>query len=120
MMGINDANLRLQYLKDYLRYDAGEANRLSTTSMEFYRTLKGIYPSFEAALDQVKTFGGACAFDRQFAIDEERRIFYKRYKVGKAGRGAIDKRGIILDDRYAFLKSVIGGFDYEEAERNSR
>lgn len=120
MMGINDQNLHVRMLKEYLRYEAGEIHRLSTTSMEFYRTLKGEYPSLEEAIDQVKTFGGAVAFDRQFAVDEDRNLYYKMYRVGKVGRGCVDKRGLILNPGYEFLKSVIGGFDYEEASRNSR
>lgn len=120
MMGINDQNLQVQMLKGYLRYEAGEIHRLSTTSMEFYRTLKGVYPSLEEALDQVKTFGGAVAFDRQFAVDEDRNIYYKYFRVGKAGRGCVDKRGIIFGQGHEVLKSVIGGFDYAEASRNSR
>lgn len=120
MMGINDQNLHVRMLKEYLRYEAGEIHRLSTTSMEFYRTLKGEYPSLEEAIDQVKTFGGAAAFDRQFAVDEDRYLYYKMYRVGKVGRGCVDKRGLILNPGYEFLKSVIGGFDYEEASRNSR
>lgn len=120
MMGINDQNLHVRMLKEYLRYEQGEIHRLSTTSMEFYRTLKGEYPSLEEAIDQVKTFGGAVAFDRQFAVDEDRNLYYKMYRVGKVGRGCVDKRGLILNPGYEFLKSVIGGFDYEEASRNSR
>lgn len=120
MMGINDQNLHVRMLKEYLRYEQGEIHRLSTTSMEFYRTLKGEYPSLEEAIDQVKTFGGAVAFDRQFAVDEDRYLYYKMYRVGKVGRGCVDKRGLILNPGYEFLKSVIGGFDYEEASRNSR
>lgn len=120
MMGINDQNLHVRMLKEYLRYEAGEIHRLSTTSMEFYRTLKGEYPSLPEAIDQVKTFGGAVAFDRQFAVDEDRNLYYKMYRVGKVGRGCVDKRGLILNPGHEFLKSVIGGFDYEEASRNSR
>lgn len=120
MMGINDNNLNQQYLNEHIRYENGEIHRLSTSSIEFYNTLKGIYPSFSEALNQVKTFGGAVAFDRQFAVNEDRSIFYKRHKVGKAGRGAVDKRGIVLDEPFQYLKSVIGGFDYEEAARTSQ
>lgn len=117
MMGINDSNLRIRQIP-YRRYEKGEIHKLSTTSIEFARVLDGEYPSLKDALNEVLTFGGSCAFDRQFAVDEERRVFYKDRMVGRAARGTIDSRGISLNREYAYLKSVIGGFDYEEASRS--
>lgn len=117
MMGVNDTNLRVRQVPNR-RYERGEIHRLSTTSIEFCRTLRGEYPSLKEALNEVLTFGGSCAFDRQFAVDEDRRLFYKERVVGKVGRGAIDSRGIVLNEGSAYLKSVIGGFDYEEAARS--
>lgn len=118
MMGINDSNLRDTKLVDYFRYERGEIHELSTSSMEFYRTLMGEYPSLEEALDQVKTFGGACAFDRQFAVCENKHIYYKNRRVGSVARGAIDERGIKFVAGKEYLKSVIRNFNYDEAVRN--
>lgn len=120
MMGINDGNIGVDRADQYRRYEKGEIHRLSTSSIEFCRTLEGSYPTLKEALNEVLTFGGSCAFDRQFAVDEERRLFYKNRLVGKVGRGAIDARGIVLNDNYSFLKSVIGEFNYEEALRTAR
>jgi hypothetical protein len=116
MMGISDSNIKIRSIEG-LRYERGEVHNLNTTSMEFYRTLVGQYPSLEEAVDQVKTFGGACAFDRQFAIDEDRNLYYRYKRVGRVLRGAIDKRGLEFSKDYAYLKSVIGEFNHEEAVR---
>lgn len=118
MMGINDSNLKVQKLVDYFRYERGEIHQLSTSSMEFYRTLMGEYPSLEQALEQVKTFGGACAFDRQFAVCENRYLYYKNLKVGRVLRGAIDARGFEFVPEKEYLKSVIWNFNYDEAQRS--
>ena len=117
MMGINDGNLKSRKLIDYFRYERGEIHTLSTSSMEFYRTLVGDYPTLTQAVEQVKTFGGACAFDRQFAVCEEKYVYYKDRKVGRLLRGAIDARGIEFMPGREYLKSVIGKFDYDEAAR---
>ena len=117
MMGINDTNLKVSKLTDYFRYERGEIHELSTSSMEFYRTLMGEYPTLEEAIDQVKTFGGVCAFDRQFAVCENKHVYYKTRKVGSVGRGAIDERGIKFSAGREYLKSVIRNFNYDEAAR---
>ena len=117
MMGINDGNLAVKKLVNYIHYERGEIHDLSTTSMEFYRTLVGDYPTLAQAIEQTKTFGGACAFERQFAVDENRHLYYKTYLVGQVGRGAVDRRGLILKPEFKYLTSVIGEFSYEEAAR---
>lgn len=117
MMGINDSNIKISRLIDYFRYERGEIHTLSTSSMEFYRTLKGQYPSLPEAIEQVKTFGGACAFDRQFAVCEDRHLYYKRRRVGRVLRGAIDLRGLEFFPEFSHLKSVVWNFDYDQAAR---
>lgn len=117
MMGINDSNLKASKLVNYFRYERGEIHQLSTSSIEFYRTLKGEYPTLPEALEQVKTFGGVCAFDRQFAVCENRLLYYKTKQVGKVLRGACDLRGLSLNEDKQYLKSVIWNFNYDEAAR---
>lgn len=120
MMGINDSNIKVAKLVDYFRYERGEIHSLSTSSMEFYRTLKGQYPSLTEAIEQVKTFGGICAFDRQFAVCENRHLYYKRRKVGRVLRGATDLRGLEFAPEFQYLKSVVWNFDYDQAARTVR
>jgi len=117
MMGINDSNIKVGKLIDFFRYERGEIHSLSTSSMEFYRTLKGIYPSLPEAIEQVKTFGGVCAFDRQFAVCENRHLYYKKRKVGRVLRGATDLRGLEFSPEFQYLKSVVWNFDYDQAAR---
>ncbi len=44
--------------------------------------LIGKYPSFEEALKQAEQTEGACAFDKQFAVDSCRRVYYRSQRVG--------------------------------------
>lgn len=116
MMGINDSNLTTKHVPD-MRYERGEIHRVSTSSIEFANTLLGKYPSFEEALEQVKVFGGLCAFDRQFAVSQDRKIYYKTDPVGIAARGAVDHRGMIFNKNREYLKSVIGAFNHDIASQ---
>lgn len=50
-------------------------------------TLKNNYPSFVEALKSAIANKGVYAFDKQFAVDYERNIYYKSKCVGKLPRG---------------------------------
>jgi hypothetical protein len=115
MMGLSDGNIRVERpgRMDYRR----DLHDFSVQSREFADMINGKYPTIKQSLDIIKDFGGAVAFDRQFAIDEERNIYYKAQIVGKAGRGTIDRRGLVFKPEFEYLKSVIGAYDNDEIAR---
>lgn len=47
-----------------------------------YEALTGKYPSLKEAINIAVNSGGACAFDKQFAICSERVIYFRDKKVG--------------------------------------
>jgi hypothetical protein len=79
---------------------------------EFSDMLFGHYPKLEDAFAQAKEFKGAVAFDRQFAIDCRKQVFYKRWFVGYYEGG----KKIVFDDKYQYLSLLLNG-EYEKAKR---
>ncbi len=118
-MGINQNNVHPKALKgiNYGRAGLNMGSLSDVAISEVADTLAGIYPTFEEAIQSVKTFGGIVAFDRQFAICEDRLIYYKEQKVGRAGRST-KVEDISFDDGFKHLACVIGAIDNEKIKRS--
>lgn len=67
------------------------------------------YPTFKECLEFLKDFGGARAFDHQFAIDEERNVFYRAQKVGKLPARCSTTDKIEFVDSHKYLKILLEG-----------
>lgn len=55
---------------------------ISMNTKGWGQALLNDYPAFRDAINIAKETGGACAFDKQFAVDFDRRIFFKKQCVG--------------------------------------
>lgn len=121
-MGINSNNVITEEIPGvhYARAGLNRTIMTETAVSEVADTLLGNYPSFEEAMETVKTFGGIVAFDRQFAIDEERRIFYKNKHVGGVPRGIKSVDGVSFGEAFQHLSCVIGEISNEKIERSIR
>jgi hypothetical protein len=115
-MGINKSNTVSRTLPgvDYRGHDVGRDEMGRCDCVEVAKTLIGKYTTFPEALEIVKTFGGAVAFDRQFAIDQHRAVFYKSKIVGQLPRMCTGPEMIVFDQGFEYLKSVIGEPSYEK------
>ena len=81
--------------------------RISTLQIQqLVDTINGEYPEFGEAQTLAREFDGSYAFDRQFAIDSERNIFYKDKHVG-VSKGSCTK-DIQFFDKFNYLNLVIG------------
>lgn len=78
---------------------------------EIGHTLLGEFPSFAEAFAQAKESDGTCAFDRQFAVDNEGYIYYKMKQVGKVKKGCEEVLEEHLEERYKYLSIILSG-DY--------
>lgn len=67
----------------YIRLVAGLERR------ELGEAMLNKYPTLQQAIRRVSQFEGACAFDKQFAIDHVHNVYYKTQKVGHLVSGAI-------------------------------
>lgn len=78
------------------------------------------YPSFRQAFKFAKTVEGACAFDKQFAVDYQGTIYYKdQGKVGKVRDTAKSVEEIIWNKDKEHLQIVLEN-DYEKTARTFR
>lgn len=117
MMGINEYNTKVEYL-NRCQYNQ-RIHVYNPQCPEFASMIKGEYPSLEEAYEMVGDFGGAVAFDRQFAIDEDHFLYYKTTHVGEVARVG-GKVVTEFKNGYQHLSSVIGGFNREQALRYLR
>jgi len=62
------------------------------------------YPKFSEALERAKESGGACAFDKQFAIGYDNVIWYKQARVGVLPEGKKSMKDIVFDKGFEYLK----------------
>ncbi len=84
-IGLNSQNTTVQALRqeEYPQgFPALYKKALEFTSPGIAETMLGKFPSFREALKQTREFGGACAFDRQFAVNKYGDIYYKTNVVG--------------------------------------
>jgi hypothetical protein len=119
-MGINSSNTTYKTLKNVDYRSAGlNNNSLSEcATSEVAQTLMNDYPSFKDALSTVKTFGGVVAFDRQFAVDDTRRIHYKNQVVGRLPRMCTSPEYVEFNPEFAFLKCAIGEISHDKIARS--
>lgn len=81
--------------------------RIETNLIPMFR---GLYPTFEEALEMLKDKEiYAVAYDRQFAIDSDGRVYYCGKRVGNY----TPEKGIEYHKQYSYLKFSEG--DYHEA-----
>jgi hypothetical protein len=84
-LGISKENFNVQQLPVpypdgrsdvYIRLVAGLERR------ELGEAILNKYPTLQQAIRRVSQFEGACAFDKQFAIDHHHLVYYKTAQVG--------------------------------------
>lgn len=104
-VGLSTENLSIHTLK--VRYPDGDAAHYvkkikSLERKELGEALLRKYPTLSQAVRKVSQFEGACAFDKQFCIDQSHNIFYKTDKVGKYNSG-----DIVFDEGYKHLDILL-------------
>ncbi|KWH03707.1 hypothetical protein WT58_24035 [Burkholderia territorii] len=105
-LGISRENLSVQALA--VEYPDGRAanyiqNVLSLERKELGEALLNKYPSLREAVRRVSQFEGACAFDKQFAVDSHKTIFYKTQAVGLLLNG----KDIVFDKGWEHLNILL-------------
>lgn len=82
-------------------------------STEIAEAMLNKYPTLKEALATVAKFGGAVAFDKQFAVDARRRVYYKTKRVGNVPPGVNECAGIVFDAGNEQLGMLLDG-NYEK------
>lgn len=85
-VGITRSNTLIQHVgpqpKDYRHFRGVSDVVTRMVTKDWHNTITGQYPSLQMAAKIALNTKGCCAFDRQFAIDNERNIYYKMERVG--------------------------------------
>lgn len=89
----------------------------SISSKELQAAHDNIYPSLYKAWLAVKDKAHACmAFDHQFAICNQRFIYFKGRLVGNIPKGNVRKSNIVWQNKFEFLADILEP-DYEKTVR---
>ena len=109
-MGINNSNANIRQLD--VQYpegkDATVRKVMGFDTVDVGNAYINVYPSLKECLKHNKEFGGAMAFDKQFAIDAENSIFYKRTHVGSLPRNCSTVERIEFVPQYKYLSILLG------------
>lgn len=120
-MGVTTQNTKIHRLG--VDYPAGYGDTVGRVQQlaipEVADAIMNRYPTFEAALEEAKRVRGACAFDKQFAVDRRGNIFYKNDVVGKVDMNATSIQDIVWQEGKEHLFIVLDG-NYEKTVRDFR
>jgi hypothetical protein len=110
-MGLSSSNVKFSTLA--VEYPEGRDHTYRRVAafdnVDIGNAYMNIYPSIKECLKHNKEFGGAMAFDKQFAIDEESKVFYKTKRVGTMPRGCSTIERIVFENQYTHLSLLLGG-----------
>lgn len=110
-MGLNTANTNVTIVGDCMNDQAGDARDTvrSLACRELADAMFNKYPTLKDALAHNKEFGGGMAFDKQFAVDARKRIYYRDKKVGSLPSSATTAAKIAWDAGYEYLSILLDG-----------
>lgn len=117
-VGFSTENINVKHL-DVEYPEGADATLLRIKKLECPEIAEAMlnkYPTLEKALKTVEKFGGAVAFDKQFAVDARKRVWYKTKRVGKVPDGVTECAGIVFDKGHEHLSILLDG-NYEKAIR---
>lgn len=104
-------------------YPYGRTNTVDTVSSLDHSSIADAmnneYPSLKQAIDLFAAGPvGAVAFDKQFAIDNHRNIFYKTNVVGSVPEGKDKNQEICFHENYTHLHTLLDG-NHEKTYRTA-
>jgi hypothetical protein len=119
-VGLTKDNIRVESLDvpyPERRGDVQERVRF-LECVELEDCLMNVYPSIAECIAENKILGGAMAFDKQFAIDCHRRIFYKTQYVGDMAKNCSTVQKIVWLPGFSHLNLLLEK-NYEKDLRDS-
>lgn len=120
-IGITEANVVFKILDVQYPADAILTKKKAQTfeCPEIADMLFDVYPTLKESMAQVKEFGGASAFDKQFAVDNRFNIHYKSWRVGSIPKNCSTVAKIEWSPGYEHLGILLEN-GYEKSLRDSR
>ncbi len=87
-LGLNKRNVRIERVAGIGELELEIANQIATPQLAL--SLLGEYPSLTEAVSKAIETKGCCAFDRQFAVGYDLRVYYKTARVGSIKDGRLN------------------------------
>lgn len=116
-IGLTNGNTQISYLPKFRResHRAIEiVSRMASKSWAY--ALSNEYPTLSQAIQIAKESNGSCAFDKQFAVDKDRIIYFKNDPVGSIPPRTSTIKRIVLAPEYAHLELLLKQ-NYDETVR---
>lgn len=111
-IGLTQANIKTIATDAFIIRRAPRVN-----SKELQAAHDNIYPTLYKAWLAVKGEDAKCmAFDHQFAICNQRFIYFKGKRVGEIPKGNVRKSNIVWNNKFEFLADILEP-DYEKTVR---
>jgi hypothetical protein len=105
-VGLSSENMKVTYIRGH-RPNATLLRSLdkisNLTSGAFVNAVANDYPTLAVAIRVAKGSNGSCAFDKQFAVDFDRNIYYKGSVVGSIPARCSTKSRIEFLPQFHFL-----------------
>jgi len=117
-IGLNRGNIKLHSMpfEDRKAADRDYNIVYKMTSKGWAKALDNEYPSLAEALRIVTGHGGIVAFDKQFAVDAKRRIYYKTVEVGHIPPRMSTVKRIVFKEQFSHL-DTLAVYSYDKTTR---
>lgn len=116
-VGITSYNISIKCLPNYRVPSMKAADSLLRLNTKpWSQALKNEYPTLSEAIQIAKDTQGSCAFDKQFAVDKNRVIYFKTQAVGHIPPRMSTTKRIILSDEFSHLELLLKQ-NYDETLR---
>lgn len=121
-MGLHPNNLNIKAIPGLDYPQGAQHTKMRVQSMcipELGDAIMNKYPTLAQAIKRAKDTGGACAFDKQFAVSNGRYVFYKGTVVGRVASTAKAAADIQWEQGKEYL-SILLDNNHEKTVRDFR
>ena len=110
-MGLNSGNTSCELVEGChnYTYPNAQSKLAQLDCKELADAMFNIYPTLKEAITNNKEFGGGMAFDKQFAIDAKKRIYYRTKRVGVLAAKDTTVEKIQWEAGYQYLSILLDG-----------
>lgn len=108
-IGLTSSNVTVHALEHRNdKWRVAQDQVLSMNVRGWGQALLNDYPKFRDAITIAKDNNGSCAFDKQFAVDANRNIYFKQKRVGVIPSRMSTTGRILFDAPFQFLEILVG------------
>ena len=117
-IGLNRGNIKIHCLPfdDRRKAERDHTSLMKMNTKAWAKALDNEYPSLAEALRIATEHNGTVAFDKQFAVDSQRRIYHKINEVGHIPPRMSTVKRVVFKEQYAHLDTLLI-YSYDKTTR---